>query len=293
MTRAGLVVLIWAAGCALGDSSRRSSASVQPDTMGVAVEAREIPTRLRSDLVEASAAVLSATQPGILWVINDSGHEPVLFAVDTGGSDRGVWRVAGASNVDWETATMGPCGAPGNPARAAAGRPRCIFIGDVGDNGARRDAVTIYRVPEPAAKEASFAGVVESEALPFRYSDGPHDVEAMYASRSGTIFLITKRPLADSGGRRRPALVFELPAAAWGRGHRPAVAALHDSLPIVPGNGSGRVITEAALSPDGRRLAVRTYTQLYVFDTDPGTGRIRPGRAPTVCSLAGLRERQG
>jgi len=248
-----------------------------------AVPARRIPTRLRSDLEEASAATMSRARPGTFWSLNDSGHEPLLFAIDTGGRQLGAWPVNGARNVDWEAMAPGPCGGTG-------GR-HCLYIGDLGDNEAVRFAVTVYRVADRPANAAR--GAWTAEALTFRYADGAHDVEAMYVMPNGTMHFITKRPLKDSAGRLRPALVFTLPASAWSSRDSTIRAALSDSLPIVPGSGSGRMITDAALAPDGRHLAVRTYAEVYVFAVSPETGKVRSDVAPTVCDVSKLRERQG
>jgi hypothetical protein len=136
-------------------------------------------------------------------------------------------------------------------------------------------------------------GEVAADSLRYRYDGGPRDVEAMYVAPDGTIHLISKRPLAGAGGRLRPALVFALPPSAWAARDSLAVARLVDSLPIVPGMALGRTITDAALSRDARRLAVRTYTQVYVFVTDPATGRARAGVPPAVCNIAALEERGG
>lgn len=247
-----------------------------------------IPLAARPDLVENSAAALSRTQPGVWFTVNDSGNDPWLFALDTTGADRGAWRVRGATNVDWESASVGPCGAP-QPADTSASDARdgaeCVYIGDTGDNSARRRSRVIYRVREPAAQRAGFIGDVTAESLRYRYSDEPHDVEAMYVAPNGDIYLITKRRLRDAAGRLRPALVFVLPADAWG-GDTLAVAALVDSLPIVPGSAPLRQVTDAALSPDARYLAVRTYGQVYVFATDSTTGRVRAAIPPTSCNIA-------
>src|SRR5689334_20834317 len=211
----------------------------------------------RPELVENSAAALSHTQPGVFFTINDSGNDPLLFALDTTGADRGVWRVHGATNVDWEAASVGPCAAGG----AGSGPPsECVYIGDTGDNGAKHSSRVIYRVAEPPARTAGFTGDVEADALHFRYPDHAHDVEAMYVAPNGNVFLITKRPLADAFGRLRPALVFVLPANAWGTSAL-VTAQLIDSLAIVPGSAPLRLITDASLSPDAHVLAVRTYAQ--------------------------------
>jgi hypothetical protein len=235
----------------------------------------------RPELIENSAAAISHTQPGVFFTINDSGNEPILFALDTTGGDRGAWHVQGATDVDWESASVGPCAAPG----PSAAKPNdCVYIGDTGDNEARRTSRVIYRVAEPAARGAGFMGVVTPERLRYRYVDGPHDVEAMYVAPNADTFLITKRPLTDASGRLRPALVFVLRADAWG-GPTPAVAQLVDSLPIVPGTAPMRAITDAALSPDGRVLAVRTYAQVFTFATDSVTGRVRGAIPPGVCNI--------
>jgi hypothetical protein len=134
---------------------------------------------------------------------------------------------------------------------------------------------------------------VLAERLRYVYSDGPHDVEAMFVARNGDMFFITKRPLLDSARLPRPALVFSLPAKAWKKETR-AVAQLVDSLPqVVPGGQALMLVTDAALSPDAHHLVVRTYTQAYVFATDTLTGRVNHSIAPRVCELESLGEPQG
>ena len=276
------------AGCTAAEPrvTRRAERApyVGTDSMGVAaLNPVLIRVQARPRLVENSAATLSHTQPGVFFTINDSGNDALLFALDTTGADRGVWRVAGATNVDWEAASVGPCGAraPGTPGR---GPNECVYIGDTGDNAEERSSRVIYRVREPAAQRAGFTSEVAAEALRYRYADRPHDVEAMYVAPNGDTYLITKRPLLDAAGRRRRALVFVLPATAWGSGV-PVVAQLVDSLPIVPGSAPLRTITDAALSPDAHVLAVRTYAQIYTFATDSLTGRVIGAIPPGVCNI--------
>ena len=289
-----------------GQRRRPKDAYADTDSMGVVpTDVGRIPLRTRRELVESSAAAASAAQPGIIFTINDSGGEPVLFAFDTAGFDRGAWRVAGARNVDWEAASVGPCArgdtaARDTAARARAGPPSCVYIGDVGDNPQRRPTSAIYRVREPwalSADRASLArdsaGAMSAERLTFRYADRPHNVEAMYVAPRGDVYLITKPRLTDGAGRLRPALVFRIPADAWGRPDT-AVAELKDSLPaLVPGSAPMRTVTDAGLSPDSRYLAVRTYAQVYIFAVDSATGRVRASVPPGVCNIAGLREPTG
>jgi hypothetical protein len=255
------------------------------DSMGVTpTHLSVVPRTAATDLVENSAAAMSMTQPGVFFTINDSGNDPLLFALDTANRDRGTWRVSNANNSDWEAASVGSC--------SAGSAAWCVYIGDVGDNEATHRSRRIYRVAEPRAVEAGGLDSVQAERLTFEYPNGPQDVEAMYVSRGADVFLIAKRPRLDAAGRPLPALVYRLPATAWMEKGR-IVAELVDSLPIVPGSAPFRLITDAALSPDARHLAVRTYMQLYVFDTDSATGRVNHSVSPTVCNLLTVDEVQG
>ncbi|MEO7962618.1 MAG: hypothetical protein ABIT38_01780, partial [Gemmatimonadaceae bacterium] len=293
-------ILAVASACRPGDRSvpKASDASAATESMGAAVEVvRDVSSRARLELVEGSAAVMSEQQPGVLFTINDSGHDPYLYAIDTLGADRGAWRVTKARDVDWESLSQGTCGgdkADSSPARDE--RPvdgdACLYIGDTGDNEATRRSRTIYRVREPVVGDSSFTGVVRAERVDYRYADEAHDVEAMYVAPNGAIRLITKRKLKGPNGTLRPALVFSIDAPAWNRGDT-VVAALVDSLPIVPGSAPLRWITDASLTRDGKRLAVRTYVQLYVFETDSATGLVRHDVTPTTCNLEALDEETG
>ncbi len=253
----------------------------QTDSMGAMPRAiRSVRLKAPPELVENSAAAMSERQPGVLFTINDSGNDALLFAIDTTGAARGVWRVLGATNVDWESAAVAAC-APG----AAT---RCVYIGDTGDNKARLPFRAIYKVPEPDASGSR--DTVRAERLRYTYSDGPHDVEAMYVAPNGDVVLITKRPLRNAGGGLRPALVFSIAASAW-QSRGMALARLVDSLPIVPGSAPLRLITDASLSPDGKHLAVRTYAQVFVFAIGP-TGVDHRVRA-AVCNITSLGEQLG
>jgi hypothetical protein len=232
-------------------------------------------------LEEASGLVTSSTAANVFWAQNDSGNDPELFAFDSSGTSLGVARVRGAENVDWEAIALGPCP-----------RGSCVYIGDVGDNRARRQHVVIYRLPEPSAGDTVTA---VADSIRVQYPDGPRDVEAMWVSADSTVWLLSKRPLFAPGGVLRQAQLYRIRADAWYTAAT-HVAELVDSLPVVPRASDDRTwITDASLSvPDSagaRRLAVRTYERVFIFATDPVTGR--PGTLLNVCRIDTLRERQG
>lgn len=292
--RAAWPLLVLAAACSEGDvrSAMGDERAVYADTdsMG-AVPAHPIRIKTHADknLVESSAATLSHTQPGVWFTVNDSGNDPWLFAMDTTGAARGVWKIEHARNRDWEAASVGPCGVRADPTAPPAAE--CVYIGDVGDNGAMRSTRDIYRVVEPTARDKNFRGSLPAQRLSYRYPDRAHDVEAMYVAPNVDLYLITKRRLLGADNRPRPALVFRIPASAWDSSF--VQAELVDSLPIVPGSAPLRQITDASLSPDARYLAVRTYGQVYVFATDSMTGRVRGAIPPAVCNIVSLGRWQG
>jgi hypothetical protein len=66
-----------------------------------------------------------------------------------------------------------------------------------------------------------------------------------------------------------------------------------DSLPIVPGERQGGQISDAALSPDGKLLAVRTYADVFFFEMDSVTQLPKANQTPVPCTIRALKEKQG
>jgi hypothetical protein len=225
------------------------------------------------DIRESSGVARSRILPRVLFTINDSGNEPIVFAFDSSGRGLGRWQVPGVHNRDWEALTIGRC-----PTGS------CLYIGDLGDNAEELHSVTIYRLREPASlnrfRGAAEATSLDLDSLVFQYPDGPHDAEAMWVADGGAIFLVTK-------GRAGGIKLFRLPGSAFAGGQL-ATAELIQLLPISPDQRVGRWVTDAALAPDGRRVAIRTYTEVYLFPVLPA-GRLG---TPVVCNVAGL-EPQG
>ena len=222
------------------------------------------------DLDESSGLAASRAYPGVLWTIEDSGTGPDIFAVDTLGRHLWSWEVAGIANADWEAIGLGPCR-----------RGSCLYIGDTGDNTGKRAHVTLYRVrePNPAVRTRYLRG---AESVSFRFPDGRPDVEALIVTPKQDVLLITKARVGS------PQL-YRVPASAW-RATQPVTAELLGILPLPDGGVVGRV-TDAALSPDGSRVVVRTYVDLYFFEL-AANGGLTPARPPIVCGIFGL-ELQG
>lgn len=220
---------------------------------------------------EASGLASSLLRPDRLWILNDSGNSPDLFAVTTNGADAGTVRIEGPDNEDWEDlASFRLDGAPH------------LLIADCGDNPGLRGECLLHVVPEPAVPGP--AAVRPAWTLRYRYEDGPRDCEsvAVDAARARVLLL--------SKDDRIPVL-YELPLRPAG----PAavqtarrIGELRTLPPPVQGMARGilarigSLTTAMDLAPDGRRLAVLTYEHAYLLeceaDGDWASALARPPR---------------
>jgi hypothetical protein len=232
----------------------------------VLVERARLPDVVR----ETSGAAWSATRRDLWWTVPDDGEPPTLHAFDTTGREIGRVRVQGATVRDWEDLAAGPCGdVPG----------ACLWIADIGDNGAVHGDVVIWRVPEPAPGDRVTAPAVRYTA---RYPDGARDAEAFAVVPRGDGTLVG---IVVSKGRRTAIDVYTMTlradsATTLVRGPR---------LAPQPRSGLDRV-TGAATTPDGAWIAVRTYTALALYRRDA----LLAGGAPArTIPLGTLGERQG
>ena len=201
-------------------------------------------------LDESSGVIESRRRPGIFWTHNDSGDAAWLYTTDSLGADLGRIFVRGARNIDWEDISFGRC------PRSGGG---CIYIGDIGDNNARRASIRIYIVPEPdppAAASDTLRTVDPEATIELRYPDHPHDAEAL-AIKDSTILLVTK----DKFG---PAVLFKASATGPAAQTLARVVTLDMQTSLI----RGRVATGAALSNSGQVLAVRTYVSLHLFSIE-------------------------
>jgi len=226
---------------------------------------------------ESSGIAVSRAHPDVLWTHNDSGDGPLLYATDLLGRDRGWLRIPGARAVDWEDIAIGPCPPP------LKGHLYCVYLADTGDNVERRPHVALYAVPEPAPPTGPGDTLRTTGApatLRLRYPDGPHDVEAVYVStRDSALYLVSK-------GRSASIRLYRVGAEQWAVPDEIAVATAVQTLDIRPSMEAGRVVTGAGIRPDGRVVALRTYTEIFLFNPGVG-GRLVPARE-RPCGIAGL-----
>ena len=137
-------------------------------------------------LDELSGVAVSRRNPGVLWVHNDKGGDPRVYALDWTGRLLGKYEMEGASDRDYEDIAIGPGPEPG---------VHYVYVGNIGDNDEKYDSVFIYRFPEPAVsldqtgKKYIVSGVEQIELV---YPFGPRDAEALMVDVNGDIYLVTK-----------------------------------------------------------------------------------------------------
>jgi hypothetical protein len=212
-----------------------------------------------SPIVEASGLARSRTRPGVWFTHNDAGGAAELYAFSLDGSFLETHPVQGAEFRDWEDLAAGPC---------PDGRGGCLYIGDIGDNARARETVVVYAVREPA----SGAAAVVLATWELRYPDGvAQDSEALFVHpRSGRIYLATKDHDSDTSA------VYRLPGAP---SDQPVDLELVHSWRL---EGQSAATTGGAWDPDGDRLAIRTYSSVFEWRTDPCDEGAHWGLAPSV-----------
>jgi hypothetical protein len=232
------------------------------------------PTLQEPDLTETSGLVTSVANAGVLWMHNDSGGDPVVWAIGADGRDLGSHELNGADARDWEDIALGPLGPDGQGGDH-------LFLGDIGDNNAERSDVTIYRAPEPAI-DPGIGGVIDGVGtITAAYADGARDAETLLADPlTGDLFILSKQ-WDDS-----PVGVYRIPA---GTADGASVTMERESDAAVP---TGELTTGGEISADGTVIAVRTYQSILLWDRAPDQ-TVAEALTGEPCQAAAASEVQG
>lgn len=193
---------------------------------------------------EISGMTYSLRHPGVLWLHNDSGGGPYIYAVDSA-TCQTLARVtiAGVDARDIEAIAVG---------RDGKDRP-LLWVGDLGDNLDSWPEVHVYRFLEP--KEL-VDQVVDPRVYRVTYRDRPHNAEALLADPNSMQLWIVTKQLAH--GR-----LYALPKTL-------SESEINVATPV---RKEGGLITDGAVSPDGSRYVLRNYVDAEVFAGLPPGGR--------------------
>lgn len=230
-----------------------ASAQVVPQVAALLRDAR---------LGEISGMALSTRTPQRLWLHNDSGTRPELFAIDTGGRVQARLVLSGGKPVDWE-----------DMAAFELDGTSYLLLADTGDNGGVRKRSELVIVEEPGFADADGEKLLTASPawrIAFRYADAPHDVEAVAVDAPNeTVLLLTKRtsPPQIWSLPLRPGNetdLVALPAGTLAVPQEP-VPAVDFQRRLQPGRPTG-----FAISRDGRSAAVLTYASVWLYRRNDG-----------------------
>ncbi|WP_037304191.1 hypothetical protein [Amycolatopsis orientalis] len=179
-----------------------------------------------------------------LYALNDGGTKTQIFVL---GRDCKVQKVISSPTDPYD---------PEDLARTADGT---FWLSDTGDNRKKRDTVALISLT-PQGKATLHR---------LTYPDGQHDVEALIMDRSGTPYLITKDVFGDAKVYRPTG-----PLASPGPTPLESVGSLQIKETSTPGGPVGSIgsmtVTGAASMADGSVVALRTYTDAYLYAVTDG-----------------------
>ena len=184
-----------------------------------------------------------------LWVIEDGGNADNLYGIDTRGEIVATFEVSNAKNKDWEA--------------LCSDREGNLYIGDFGNNKSQRKDLVIHKLPNPhvekgdkiPAKQIRFR-YPDQQAFPPEFADRRFDAEAFFHD-GDSLYVITKNQSDPFDGTAHVYIVPDQP------GEYTARKVLQFST--CDDRSSCRV-TDAALSPDGKRLVLLGYGKLWIFN---------------------------
>ncbi len=191
------------------------------------------------------------TDPSLPEVSGMVAGVDTLLVADDGGDQLSVSTLdRSCSVVDVRTAPVDPY----DPEDIAVAPDGTVWFADVGDNGTDRPTVALILLRPDGS----------TTLTRLTYPDGPHDAEALLLAPDGTPYVVTKEVLGVSG-------VYTPAGALVDGGTVPMrqVATVALTLTGTPGGPVGRagqlMVTGGAVAPDGGLLALRTYTDAYVW----------------------------
>lgn len=199
------------------------------------------------------------------WAINDGGTKVQVFVL---GRDCKVQKVMTDRTDPFDVEDL---------ARTPDGR---LWLSDTGDNQKGRLTVALL--------EMSPEGKVTVHRL--TYPDGQHDTEALIMDKAGTPYLITKDILGEARVYRPSG-----PLASPGPTNLEKVGTVKIETTDTQGGPVGSIgsvlVTGGASMADGSAVALRTYTDAYVYAAPDGDVLAALQRTPVRIPLPG--EKQG
>lgn len=256
---------------ATGDSGTSAGTTLVDAVCSDEVTVSEMGPIGSTDIDEASGLAASVSNPGIWWTHNDSGGRPEVYALDDTGRLVATVRLLGADAIDWEDIAVA----------VDDSGDEIVHVGDIGDNDANREHLTIYSFRAPRLADGDGAGSmspatidVHAAATYVSYPDGPRDAEALLADRrDGALYVIDKDWSLQGHSTVHRVMIDDMSVAPTSSGGSDGAetdaenGTENGALSVVlemehvadlrlP---SVTLVTAADVSPDGSAVAVRGY----------------------------------
>lgn len=201
--------------------------------------------KLSNDLKEVSGIEYFPNSE-FLWMVNDSGNAPKVFALDTKGNIKATLYI-NAKNRDWEDLTTDT---EGN-----------LYVGDFGNNANDRKHLKIYKLTandlatkkniDPEKIEFSFPN---QKKFPPKKKNRYFDVESFF-HYNGYLYLFTKSRVKNNYGITD---LYKIPATA-GKHKARLVTTFHTC------DEMSCWITSADISPDGKKVVLLSHSAIWQF----------------------------
>nr|MBC7612144.1 hypothetical protein [Pseudopedobacter sp.] len=205
---------------------------------------------LESEISECSGLVVSSKNDDLMWVHNDSGDEGRVFLIDN--KTKIIAKYLFKKEViDCEDIAL---------YTPQSGRAQ-IFVGDIGDNNAQRNYISIYKFDEPSlsVKSSTELSVKNVTELKFKYPDGARDAEClMIDEKDQEIYIVSKRE--DS------VAVYSAPLNSQPN----KIITLKKRIKLFfPGEKGSKGITAGDISRDGKEVIIKSYINVFYWDRQP------------------------
>lgn len=211
----------------------------------------KIITDLPNILNEASGNEIT-TQSDLIWIINDSGNKPILYAVNETGKILKELKID-AKNNDWEDITSD---SNGN-----------LYIGDFGNNDNKRKNLAVLKVSKDSLNNS---GKINVDRISFTYENQekfPPKKEHMYFDceaffhYNDSLYLFTKSRVSGDFGHTT---LYKIPAKKGT--YTAQLVSNFNSCPDIECR-----ITAADISNDGKKAVLLTSKSVWLFTDFKGT----------------------
>ncbi|AWI27286.1 hypothetical protein HYN49_11820 [Flavobacterium pallidum] len=198
--------------------------------------------------IKEASALQYVPETDLFWTLEDSGNDPVLFALDKKGKLQQTVHIH-KSNHDWEALTSD---GEGN-----------LYIGDFGNNDNDRKDLAIYKInaADLSSNEAGVSAEInfyfpEQKDFPPKKSMRIFDAEAFFLYNNN-FYIFTKNRSTDSDGTTQLYSV-------------PNIAGNH-AAKLLGSFKTGRefrksAVTDAAINADGTRMALLSNQKIWLFE---------------------------